>query len=90
MQFWIQTNRTVDMLLRRAGLKHRLDESGVRLLHDGCILNFPLTGWGFKTIVTNSGKMAHYAPGHAQASVYFEDLDGCVEAAVTGEVRCGE
>ncbi|MGE5541981.1 MAG: aconitase X, partial [Bacillota bacterium] len=90
VQFWIQTNRTVDMLLKRTGLRGLLDSLGIRLLHDGCILNFPLDAWGFKGIVTNSGKMAHYAPGHSGASVYFRSLDGCVESAVAGEVRCDE
>ncbi|HHY37430.1 MAG TPA: DUF521 domain-containing protein [Clostridia bacterium] len=83
-EFWVQSNATVQGLLRRAGLDRALVDAGVKLLLDGCILNFPLTGWGFGVILTNSGKMAHYAPGHTGAKVILGGVRTCVEAAVTG------
>ena len=38
------------------------------------------------TLVTNSGKYAHYAPGLVNRSVRYTDLAGCVAAARTGHV----
>lgn len=83
-EFWIQSSATVLSLLKRSGLDRALADAGVRLLLDGCILNFPLTGWSFSVIMTNSGKMAHYAPGHTGAEVILGGVRACVEAAVTG------
>jgi predicted aconitase len=45
-----------------------------------------MDSWGFKTVVTNSGKMAHYAPGHMQAGVFFKDTARCTAAAISGKV----
>ena len=38
------------------------------------------------TLVTNSGKYAHYAPGLVNRGVRYTDLAGCVAAARTGRV----
>jgi predicted aconitase len=37
-----------------------------------------------KTIMTNSGKYAHYGPGLTGRGMYFGSLAGCVEAACSG------
>ena len=36
-----------------------------------------------KTLITNSGKYAHYAPGLVNRRVRYSDLAGCVMAART-------
>ena len=38
------------------------------------------------TLVTNSAKFAHYAPGLVGRQVRFASLEGCVVAALTGRV----
>ena len=38
------------------------------------------------TLVTNSAKFAHYAPGLVGRQVRFASLEGCVAAALTGRV----
>jgi predicted aconitase len=55
-------------------------------MQDSCINNFPTETWGFRTIVTNSGKMAHYAPGTTGGRIRFADLETCINAAVKGTV----
>ena len=85
VEFWIQTSRYVKALAERTSLKDSLDELGIRIIQDTCINNFAVDAWGFQSIVTNSGKMAHYAPGNTGAGVIFTDLKGCVEAAIHGE-----
>ena len=86
--FWIQTNDTVYHMLQRTGVLEKLQALGVDFMRDGCLLNQP-TGeaWGFKNIVTNSGKMAHYAPGNVGANVYFRCMEDLVRCAISGKVQ---
>jgi predicted aconitase len=37
-----------------------------------------------RTVLTNSGKYAHYGPGLSGRKVRLGSIDDCVEAAVTG------
>ncbi len=83
---WIQTADAVESLLDRTGLTEKIRGMGIRMMRDSCILNQPSAVWGFRIMVTNSGKMAHYAPGHVGAEVFFQSMDECVEIAVRGEL----
>jgi len=87
VEFWVQTNRVVSRWLKESGLLAPLEASGVKVINDTCIFSWPMENWGFQLVVTNSGKFAHYTPGMLQAQVVFCNLERCVEAAVTGEVR---
>jgi predicted aconitase len=42
----------------------------------------PTELWHFKTIMTDSGKFAYYAPTQVQAEVIFDSIEKCVHAAV--------
>jgi len=42
-----------------------------------------------QTLMTNSGKYAHYAPGLVGRAVRFDSMAACVEAACTGKARQG-
>jgi hypothetical protein len=86
MEFWILTNRMVAGLAARSGLDTFLRDAGVRLCCDTCTLQFPLEAWHVGSIVTNSGKMAHYAPGMCGCRTYLRSIEACVDAALTGEV----
>ena len=86
MEFWILTNRTVAGLAARSGLDSLLREAGVRFCCDTCTLQFPLEAWHVGSIVTNSGKMAHYSPGMCGCRTYLRSIEACVNAAVTGKV----
>ncbi|WP_175575751.1 hypothetical protein, partial [Pseudomonas aeruginosa] len=44
---------------------------------------------GARTLMTNSAKYAHYAPGLVSRQVRFAGLAGCVEAAVGGRAPAG-
>lgn len=86
VEFWIQTSNSVRTLASRNGLLQALESLGVSILQDSCINNFDIKAWGFATIITNSAKMAHYAPGNTGVKVIFQNTTECVEAAVNGEV----
>jgi predicted aconitase len=44
----------------------------------------PTADLGYRTLATNSAKMAFYAPSHGGLAVRFGPLERCLEAAVRG------
>ena len=71
---------------RAEGLVARLEASGVRLIPDLCWCSIiePVFPRGARTLMTNSGKYAHYAPGLSGRNVRFGSLSDCAAAARTG------
>ena len=75
-----------------AGHALTLSEFGVEFINDTCwcmlgdVVPFPPIQ-SARTLITNSGKYAHYAPGLVNRSgfkVRYSGLAGCVAAARTG------
>jgi len=64
-----------------------LETFGVQFITDTCwcMITEPLIPTDAKTLMTNSGKYAHYGPGLVQRSIHFGTLADCVEAACSGE-----
>ncbi|MDP4109827.1 MAG: aconitase X catalytic domain-containing protein [Bacillota bacterium] len=87
VRFWVQTGGAVKLMASRTGLLTELLSRGVTIVSDTCVNTFPVDAWGFHTIITNSGRMAHFAPDRTGAGIFFANLEACVNAAVTGEVR---
>ncbi|QLC73890.1 DUF521 domain-containing protein [Pseudomonas sp. LPB0260] len=50
-----------------------------------CMLGEPVLPVAATTLMTNSGKYAHYAPGLVGRRVHFAGLAACVEAACSGQ-----
>lgn len=71
---------------REDGTLARLEESGVQVLPDlcWCSISEPVFPTRTRTLMTNSGKYAHYGPGLSGRAVRFGSLAACVEAALTG------
>jgi predicted aconitase/predicted aconitase with swiveling domain len=69
----------------------RLEEFGVEFIYDTCwcmLLDPPVIPISKdSTILTNSGKYAHYGPGLTQRKYRFGSWHDCVNAAVTGTHR---
>ena len=84
--FWMQTSRTVYELANRSSLRKDLEDQGVTFVKDTCIMvSDTEKDWGFKSVITNSGKVAQYVPGLAGGMVALISTADCVEAAVKGE-----
>ncbi|KQT55023.1 hypothetical protein ASG43_04905 [Aureimonas sp. Leaf454] len=68
------------------GTLERLSASGVSVLPDlcWCSISEPVFPARARTVLTNSGKYAHYGPGLSGRTVRFGTLADCVEAATTG------
>ncbi len=84
----VTTSRYVLEHLADAGQVAALRAFGVRFVVDACwcMLQEPVVPVHARTIMTNSGKYAHYAPGLLGRKTCFGSLRDCVEVACTGQV----
>lgn len=72
--------------VEKSGVHARLKQIGVQLVPDLCWCSisrplFPITA---RTVMTNSGKYAHYGPGLSGCDVIFGSLADCAVAATSG------
>jgi len=82
----ITCGRAVLEQARAAGDIAPLEAFGATLITDTCwcMLGEPVIPPGARTLMTNSGKYAHYAPGLVGRPVHFASLAECVDSACTG------
>ncbi|MCW3783149.1 cis-3-hydroxy-L-proline dehydratase [Defluviimonas salinarum] len=71
---------------RADGTLGRLEAAGIRIVPDlcWCSISEPVFPPAARTLMTNSGKYAHYAPALSGRAVRFGSLADCVAAALTG------
>jgi predicted aconitase/predicted aconitase with swiveling domain len=74
-----------------AGILSELERFGVQFVTDTCwcMITEPVVPPKAETIMTNSGKYAHYGPGLTGRGFHFGSLAACVEAACTGVASVG-
>ncbi|KAM0563159.1 hypothetical protein ACHAPJ_000875 [Fusarium lateritium] len=84
--------RSIYKLAEQAGLIDQLGDFGVQILTDTCwcMVTEPVIPPTAKTIMTNSGKYAHYGPGLTGRGMYFGSLAACVDAACLGRYDAGK
>ncbi|KAF4953478.1 hypothetical protein FSARC_12368 [Fusarium sarcochroum] len=82
----VTCGRSIYKLAEQAGLIDQLRDFGVQILTDTCwcMVTEPVIPPAAKTIMTNSGKFAHYGPGLTGRGMYFGSMAGCVDAACLG------
>ncbi|MBB2971985.1 aconitase X catalytic domain-containing protein [Mesorhizobium sp. RMAD-H1] len=79
------TGRHALNLLEDAGRRRKLEDCGVTIVADTCVVVTPiLPEKPGAVLMTNSGKFAHYAPGNTGYGVLYGSLAECVESAVAG------
>ncbi len=86
VQFLVISNAPMVSLAKRSGWIKRMEAFGATLVFDTCPFHSPIVRAGTRTIVTNSGKCAYYAPGELGVSVSFATILDCVRSAAAGEV----
>ena len=64
----------------------QLQEAGVEIIADTCVVVTPILRESGGVLMTNSGKFSHYAPSNTGYEVVYGSLEDCVESAVTGLV----
>jgi predicted aconitase/predicted aconitase with swiveling domain len=84
----VTVGRAVRDLARAEGLLDRLEGWGAQVVTDicWCSISEPVFPPEARTLMTNSGKYAHYAPGLHGRAVRFGSLADCVAAAATRRV----
>jgi predicted aconitase len=82
---WITTARATREAAEAAGLVARIETAGGQVVADTCMVVAPVAELGFRTMATNSAKMAFYAPAHSGLAVRFGSVGQCVTAAVEGK-----
>jgi predicted aconitase len=82
---WITAARAVREAAEAAGLVARIEAAGGRVVADTCMVVAPVAELGFRTLATNSAKMALYTPSHSGLSVRFGPTEMCLEAAISGK-----
>ena len=84
----ITAGRGIIALSEADGTLARLRSSGVAVLPDlcWCSITRPVFPTDARTVITTSGKYAHYGPGLSGCAVRLGTLADCVEAALTGRV----
>ncbi|MCR4711924.1 MAG: aconitase X catalytic domain-containing protein [Clostridia bacterium] len=87
-ELWLMTSDTQYQLARRAGNAQILEEAGALITRDTCLMEIDEGNgrWRGKTLVTNSGKAAQYAPAINGVRIHMAAMEGCVRAAVTGVI----
>ena len=85
--FWIYANRYALDLAEKMGIRQSLEESGIVIRAETCMIISPVASWGFKNMMTDSGKCAYYGPAECGTEMIFASVEECVESAVSGK-RC--
>lgn len=80
----VNTSRGTLALAREAGTVAALRSAGWTVLTDTCSYIAPVLPRDTRTVATNSGKWAAYAPGNLGVDVVLTTTAGCVEASRTG------
>jgi predicted aconitase len=78
------TGRHVLKELDATDRRKPLERLNVVFVIDTCVVVTPILPAGGGTLMTNSGKFAHYAPGNTGYGVVYGALADCVESAVAG------
>lgn len=82
----ITTNKVVYEQVKSEGLVDIIEAFGAKFSTDICLcmLNASIIPSRSRTLMTNSGKFAHYGPGLLGKEIYFGSMADCVETAISG------
>ncbi|MEN9741868.1 MAG: hypothetical protein RIR66_824 [Actinomycetota bacterium] len=86
VKFYINTGRTILKQATEAGYIKKLVDHSVQVVTDTCAYTAYIFKPGTKTVITNSGKVAHYVPANMGVDVVLATLAECVDSARKGVV----
>ena len=82
---WVYTSGYVKRYCEKKGYLKILEEAGVNVLTQTCMVISPLRYTGIRTIMTNSAKAANVIPSEHGIDVVYASTQKCVETAITGK-----
>lgn len=88
-EMWLIVGRATVDRIKESGLYARLEQQGVKIYSDGCILEYRNDILGKHSIMSNSGKFDTYCFSMRGVHPVFGNMYECVETAVTGKVVKG-
>lgn len=83
---WMYANSAAIALAEKMGIRQELEALGVTIRAETCMIISPIMEWGFKVMMTDSGKCVHYGPMECGTEMVFGSVEECVESAVCGHV----
>ena len=86
---WVMTSDPQYYIAEKSGIITTLQEAGAIIVRDTCPMNAALD-WSGKTVMTDSGKVAQYAPAINHVKIHMGSAAACVEAAICGQVCKGD
>jgi predicted aconitase len=82
---WICTSRQVKLLSDKMGYTDIIEKAGALIVCDTCPVLCPTSSKGYKTVVTNSAKMAHYIRGLWNVKSALIQMEDCIDTAIQGK-----
>jgi predicted aconitase len=86
-RLWVTTGEITRQAAVELGYVQTIEAAGGEVVADTCAVVAPMRMLNVRTMATNAGKMACYAPMHSGVQMRFGDMEACLDAAVTGEWR---
>ena len=84
-RLWVTTGRITRERAAARGWVQEIVAAGGEVVADTCAVVAPMHMIGVRSMATNAGKMACYAPAHSGVRMRFGSLEQCIVAALTGE-----
>jgi len=88
VELWVTAAQPVKAYAQRCGFEQTIVKAGGKIVIDTCPILSPMayvaSKKGMQALVTNSAKLAHYAPGQWAMPTYYGSLQRCLKAAVEG------
>ena len=86
IDFYVSTSRGVLGRAEEMGYAQILRDAGGRIVTDTCTYVTPVLNPRIKTVMTNSGKWAWYAPGNLGIATILGSVKECVASARAGRL----
>jgi predicted aconitase len=83
-RLWVTTAEITRQRADELGFVQAIEAAGGEVVADTCAVVAPMQMLDVRTMATNAGKMACYAPMHSGVRMRFGDLEQCLEAAISG------
>lgn len=88
--FYANTGRDTYLKAAQEGVVEELERAAVRVVTDTCTYVTAIMGPVAGTLMTDSGKLAYYAPANLGVDVAIASIEDCVRSAQIGEMVIGE
>ena len=82
LQFWIFTSEKVRNEIETDGYEAEIEKAGGKIITDTCMVVAPLEDLGYKCMLTNSAKAAHYTRSLCKIESRLDSLKNIIKFAL--------